>query len=163
VYQPYVSSLCLFFLCGLFFFRGTFFRTRLFRRRIFCGCFLTAAIFGVFRAALLAATIFAAAFFTIARRFAFFASAVRRFSCVVRDIPARALELDSWCGDHRLHFPAAMRTLLQMRTSHRLNLFRVTPALHTLIFVQWHSNSLRSISKRKSIACVFFCQCSARR
>jgi hypothetical protein len=40
-----------------------------------------------------------------------------------------------------------------VRTGNRLDFVRVAPALQALIFIQWHSYSLRVVSKQKSIAC----------
>jgi hypothetical protein len=48
-----------------------------------------------------------------------------------------------------------------VRASHWLDFVRVAPALQALVFIQWHSNSLRAISKQKSITRVTNCLRSA--
>src|SRR5208282_5269568 len=156
-YPSCVSSLELLFLCGLFFFRGAFLGAGFFRRRVFAGGFLAggflaAALFGILRARVLAT-----ALFTLRRGLAFFGSAIRRFSRVIRNVPPRPLKLNRRCRDHGFHFPTAVGALFQMRAGHRLDFLRVAPTLQAFVFIQWHSNSLRSLSKRKSITRVTKC------
>src|SRR5579859_4974083 len=140
---------CLFFLRGLFFFRGTFLGANVLHRRLFRGRFLSTAIF---RRSVLAAGVF-----TFRGGLVLFASSLRGFPGVIRDVPARPFELNRRRGDHRLHFAATMRAFPQVRSFDFLDFVRVAPALQALVFVQWHSDSLRFSSKQKSIACVTKC------
>src|SRR5262249_60730602 len=68
----------------------------------------------------------------------------RTFSRIVRHIPSRSLKLNRRRRNRLFHFPAAMRTLLQMRPAHRLNLLRPPMAFRAFVLVQWHYALLTS-------------------
>src|SRR5208283_193316 len=61
------------------------------------------------------------------------------FAGVIRDIPARAFELDRRSGLQAFNFSAAVRTLFQVRSGDAFNFFRALVALGALILVQRHS------------------------